>query len=288
MTRSAIRSSGVGSRLTIASLRAVVLRQFGKPGRRIDDQRGAEDDEQIGRQRLLLGAPHRDGRHRLAERHRRGFDMPKATLARRHRAVALEGRAQIGDLVPLAAIETGRVGGVAVQLDDFLGRHAGGLVQPVDILRDDGAGLAAPHQRIDRAVAAIGLRAAEVILHREAAPPGLAPRLLGRQELVEIDRRHLRPDAAGAAEIGDAGLGADAGAGEHDRAARLVDQAGERGNLAVGSHGASLANPAPAAKSGRRKLVNRGSAAPDDRAKRTIRSPASPSRCSGAHSAIRR
>ena len=104
-------------------------------------------------------------------------------------------------------------------------------MQPVDVLGDDGADLAAPHQRVDGAVAAIGLGAAESVLHRKAAPPGLAPRLLGGEELVEIDRRHLRPDAAGAAEIGDAGFGADAGAGEHDGAARLGDQAGERGDL---------------------------------------------------------
>ena len=87
--------------------------------------------------------------------------------------------------------------------------------------------LAAPHQRIDRAVAAIGLGGAEDILHRKAAAPGLAPRLLGGQEIVEIDRRHLGPDAARAAEIGDAGLGADPGAGKDDGAFRLVDQAGE-------------------------------------------------------------
>ena len=104
--------------------------------------------------------------------------MAEAVFAGRHRAVALEHRAQIGDLVPCAAIEAGRVGRVAVQLDDFLGRHAGRLMQPVDILRDDGADLAAPHQRIDRAVAAIGQGAAEVILHREAASPSLAPGFL--------------------------------------------------------------------------------------------------------------
>ena len=38
--------------------------------------------------------------------------------------------------------------------------------------------------------------------------------------------------------------------GDHDRAARLCDQAGKRGNLILGSHAASLANPGPAAKPG--------------------------------------
>ena len=80
------------------------------------------------------------------------------------------------------------------------------LVQPVDVLGDDRRDLAAPHQRVDRAVAAIGLGRLEDVLHLEAAAPGFAPRLLGGEELVEIDRRHLGPDAAGAAEIGDAAI----------------------------------------------------------------------------------
>src|SRR3954463_2418046 len=56
-------------------LGAVVLRQLGKARRRIDHERGAEHDEQVGSQRLLLGAPHRDWGHRLPERHGRGLDV---------------------------------------------------------------------------------------------------------------------------------------------------------------------------------------------------------------------
>src|SRR4051794_7050409 len=71
-------------------LGAIVLRQLGKARRRIDHERGAEHDKQVGGQRFLLGAAHRDRRHRLAERHGRGFDMPEAMLTRGHCAVALE------------------------------------------------------------------------------------------------------------------------------------------------------------------------------------------------------
>ena len=123
-----------------------------------------------------------------------------------------------------------------MQFDDLVAGDARRLVQPVDILGDDGGDLAAPHQRIDRAVAAVGFGRLEDVLHREAPPPGFAARLLGGQELVEIDRRHLRPDAARAAEIGYAGLGADAGAGEHDGAARLLDQPLQRGDFWIVSH----------------------------------------------------
>src|SRR5258708_2980377 len=77
------------------------------------------------------------------------------------------------------------------------------------------------HQRMDRTVAGIGLGRLEKLLHLEAATPGLAPRLLRGEKLIEIDRRHLGPNAAGAAEIGDAAFGADAGAGEDDDTLRL-------------------------------------------------------------------
>jgi hypothetical protein len=150
-------------------------------------------------------------------------------VAHRRRAVVLERDAQIGDLVARAAIEARRVGRVAVQFDDLVLRNSGGLVQPVDVLGDHRRDLAAPHQRIDRAMAAVGERRPEDLLHREAPPPGFAARLLRGEELAEIDRRHLRPDAAGAAKIGDSGFGADAGAGEHDGAARRSDHAGKRG-----------------------------------------------------------
>src|SRR5437764_12133383 len=51
-------------------LGAVLLRELRKPGRRINHERGAEHDKEIGRPRLLLGALHRQYGHRLAERHR--------------------------------------------------------------------------------------------------------------------------------------------------------------------------------------------------------------------------
>ena len=114
---------------------------------------------------------------------------------RRSAALSRRARRRCADrleLVARAAIEAGGIGRVAVQFDDPRRRHARGLVQPVDVLGDDGADLAAAHQRSDGAVAAVGLgRAQRSSLGREAAPPGLPPRLLGGEEIVEIDRRHL-------------------------------------------------------------------------------------------------
>ena len=130
------------------------------------------------------------------------------------------------ELVARAAIEAVRVGRVAVQFDDAIPGDAGGLMQPVDVLGDDRRRRAAADQRSDRAMAAVGRRGAKGLLHRKAPAPGLAARLLRGEKIGEIDRRHLGPDAAGAAEIGDARFGADAGAGKDDGAARLARSAG--------------------------------------------------------------
>src|SRR6184192_3929634 len=102
---------------------------------------------------------------------------------------------------------------------------------------------AATLPRRTRAVTAIGFGRLEGVLHDEAASPGFAARSLRGEELVEIDRRHLCPDPARAAEIGNARLGADAGAGEHNDALRLGEHTGERGGSGVVAHRATLAKP---------------------------------------------
>ncbi len=137
-----------------------------------------------------------------------------------------------------------------MELDDALVRDAGGLVQTVDILRDHGSDCAAADQLGDGAVTPVGGRGAKSLLHREAPPPGFAPRLLGGEKIREVDRRHAGPDPAGAAEIGNARLGADAGSGKDDSAARPHDRSGEVGNFSIDCHAASLANWPRRAKPG--------------------------------------
>ena len=95
---------------------------------------------------------------------------------------------------------------------------------------------------------AVGGRCAKGLLHREAPPPGFAPRFLRGEEIREVDRRHAGPDPAGAAKIGNPGFGADPGSGEHDGAARPRDRPGELGNFWVDGHAAILANAPRRAK----------------------------------------
>ena len=122
-------------------------------------------------------------------------------------------------LVARSAVETARVGRVAVELDEPVLGDAGFLVQPVDVLGDDAGNLAAADELGDGEVAAIGRGVVDGLPGGELAPPGLAARLLGMHEVLEVDGLVLGPDAPGAAEVRDAGLGADAGPGEDDGAA---------------------------------------------------------------------
>ena len=118
--------------------------------------------------------------------------------------------------------------GVAVQLDDALGIVAGPEVEPVDVLGHHAQQLAAPLQLDQRQVGRVRLGGGDDRIGLEAAPPGLASGLGARQEVGVLDRRVPIPDAAGAAEVRDAGLGADAGPGERHDPPRAGDQLGER------------------------------------------------------------
>src|SRR4029078_2587439 len=69
---------------------------------------------------------------------------------------------------------------------------------------------------------------------RELAPPRLAPHLLRRHEVVEIDRLVLGPDAARRAEVGDARFSRHARAGEGDHTPGALDHLTQPVDLAHG------------------------------------------------------
>ena len=144
------------------------------------------------------------------------FTMPSHFSQIGSVAAVEEGPPDRVELVTVAAIEAGGVGRVAVQLDDLGVRHARALVQPVDVLGDDGAHAPLLDQLGERAMAGVGLGLEHGLVGRELAAPGLPAHLLRRHEVVEVDRLVLGPDAAGRAEIRNAGFGRDAGAGEGD------------------------------------------------------------------------
>jgi len=135
----------------------------------------------------------------------------------------------------LAAVEAFGVAGVAVQFDNPLRRNARILMQVVDVLRDHRAHLAARHQPCDRRMAGVGFGPGPAGGSGESAAPGFAPSGLAADEFVEIDRLHLAPDPAGAAEVRHAGLCGNASAGKDHRAPRSLNQFGKFGAVSHGS-----------------------------------------------------
>src|ERR1700688_113978 len=126
--------------------------------------------------------------------------------------------------VALRAIETSRVGGVAVQFDDVTGRDAGRLVKVIDILRHQRRDLAGAIETAQRQMPPPRLRLGETLLHDEAPAPGLIAHLGACHKRIERDRLVLGPQAAGRAEIRDAAFGRYARPGEWDDCLRALDQ----------------------------------------------------------------
>jgi hypothetical protein len=71
----------------------------------------------------------------------------------------------------MAAIEAACVGRVAVQFDDLRIGDARALVQPVDVLGDDGGHASLLDQFGERAMAGIGLGLEHGLVGGELAPP---------------------------------------------------------------------------------------------------------------------
>ena len=89
-----------------------------------------------------------------------------------------------------------------------------------------------------RVMAGIRLGAGPAHRAGEGAVPGFAALVLAGDEFLIIDRLHLAPDAAGAAEIGHARFGRDAGAGEDHGARDCASRRASSSALLEGRHGA--------------------------------------------------
>src|SRR3981081_4757564 len=101
-----------------------------------------------------------------------------------------------------------------MQLDHVLSGNSGTLLQVVDFLRYPRRRLAGAVETRKREVSAAGLRGRKMRIHGKTPPPGLVSHLLAGEELIERDRPVLGPQPARRAEVGDAALGRNAGAGE--------------------------------------------------------------------------
>ncbi len=194
---------------------------------------------------------HAIARHRVAEEHHIGFDDAGAAAAVRHREavqiVGLEMRVAVGRRhggqagdggvrrfefaldfgarMPFAASQADHRGEAAVQLDHA--GAAGGLMQAVDILRDQCLDMPGLLQPGERAMRVVGQGARHDRPAHHAARPIALPARVRFEKLAVLDRRARTPVAIGVAVAGDARVGADAGAGQHQQprvAAHEVDQ----------------------------------------------------------------
>src|SRR4051812_44744619 len=82
-------------------------------------------------------------------------------------------------------------------------------------------------------MARVWLGRSELAMHLALLPPVLVPRLGTCQEFIVIDSAIFRPDTAGRAKVGDAALGADAGAGQHNGRAGRGQPAGNVRNFTL-------------------------------------------------------
>src|SRR5262249_32775209 len=135
-----------------------------------------------------------------------------------------ERREDLGELIPLRAVETRRVSPVAVKLDDLLVGDAGALMQAVDVLSDDARDFSLLDQMRDRAVTAIRLCLCHGLVNGNLSTPRLTPRFFGRHELTKVDWLILAPEPTRAAKVRYSGFCADTCAGEGYGSFALNDQ----------------------------------------------------------------
>src|ERR1019366_133879 len=133
---------------------AAVLGQHWKPGGWPDHQRRSDRKEQVAMLGQLGGAAHRVFRHRLPERDGGGLDRLVADGAVGRPADGVEAPLDPCKIVGFSATDAAGVSGIAVKLDDMIGREPRYLMQIVDVLGDDGGNLAGLVERGKRAVTA--------------------------------------------------------------------------------------------------------------------------------------
>jgi hypothetical protein len=143
----------------------------------------------------------------LTERDGGGLEPAAAVLARRNILPGLEPRQHRSDRHAHLATETDRFEIGAVQLQHATA--AGPLVKPVDVLRDHREQATRGLELRQRPVGGIGLGRQHGGNGGSLVAPVLAPRLVAGEELLVLDRSKALPHPARAAEVGNAGFGAE-------------------------------------------------------------------------------
>src|ERR1041384_3630020 len=110
-----------------------------------------------------------------------------------------------------------------MKLDELVVRDSGNSMQPVDVLRDQAQKLAVRFEVADRKMRDVRLHCFVELIGCFLELPVTNPRRFAGHELVEINGLVPCPYAARTAKVGDAGFGADSGAGEKDDSIRRLE-----------------------------------------------------------------
>ena len=100
-------------------------------------ERGADNDEDFRRLAQLLGASHRDNRHRLSERDRGGLEKSAATIAERWGGISGNLLVDRLRVELLFATKADHFSIRAVKLDHLFLGDPGQTMKPVHVLRDE-------------------------------------------------------------------------------------------------------------------------------------------------------
>src|SRR5438552_11426829 len=193
---------------------------------RSDDERRPGGDEEIGCGGCTQRAREVRLDERLPEGDGRRLPGPAARASRHRRAPLPEllRRRALGAPVARHALD---LGVRAVDVHEPLGRKSAPLVEPVDVLRDEQLDVARVREVGERLVGSVRLGRADQLPGLALVAPVPDARLLVGEEVVQRNGLVPLPATARRAEVGDSRRGREAGAGQHDDAARAAPGVGE-------------------------------------------------------------
>ena len=123
-----------------------------------------------------------------------------------------------------------------MQLDHAFGSKARGLMQVIDVLRDQRGDLAGAMQGGQSLMSTARTCGCKTRFHGEPPAPSLVTHILTGDKLVVRDRAVFGPKPARRPKVRDPALGGDPRAGKRDNDGRLIDQSSQTidGGLEIG------------------------------------------------------
>src|SRR5262245_51848347 len=252
-------------------------------------QLGTDGQHQVAARGRLLGAEEIVLHKALTERNRGRLEDASTTKAGRVRLAGAHARQRPLHGRTLAARQADDLVHGAVDLDHPRRRRPRLHVQAVDVLGDERVELAPALERDKSAMAVVRLREpcrrVEPALPRVLAHLGIGDVVLQGRLLLGLGI--LRPDALRPAEVGNAGIGRDAGAGERHQAPGLFDPAANAIDQRSSSLATAPSTTVPLKKSGFMAVCRRAAFVKTNSRKSSwVMSPCSTSSCASSSTSV--